>query len=50
MNAITTPNLSPVRDASRDIPIMKEKGQREVFVASLALSGCIAKYKMRFSW
>ena len=31
MNAITTPNLSPVRDASRDIPIMKEKGQREVF-------------------
>jgi light-independent protochlorophyllide reductase subunit N len=31
MNAITTPNLSPARDASRDIPIMKEKGQREVF-------------------
>jgi light-independent protochlorophyllide reductase subunit N len=31
MNAITTPNLSPERDASRDIPIMKEKGQREVF-------------------
>ena len=31
MNAITTPNLSPARDTSRDIPIMKEKGQREVF-------------------
>jgi light-independent protochlorophyllide reductase subunit N len=31
MNAITTPNLSPARDTSRDIPIIKEKGQREVF-------------------
>jgi light-independent protochlorophyllide reductase subunit N len=31
MNAITTPNLSNARDASRDIPILKEKGQREVF-------------------
>lgn len=31
MNAITTPNLSDARDTSRDIPILKEKGQREVF-------------------
>jgi len=31
MNAITTPNLNSARDSSRDIPILKEKGQREVF-------------------
>ena len=31
MNAITSPNLGVARDSSKDIPILKEKGQREVF-------------------
>lgn len=31
MNAITSPNLGVERDSSKDIPILKEKGQREVF-------------------